>query len=82
MGNANRVTQRLGHPRVAASFLDRVRSRCPNAELLQIFDNCRVGYQAALIALLISEELWGTPKAGSGPNDHGAGKDRNGSHYS
>ena len=78
MDIVDRGTQRLDRLNAAATFLDTVRRRCPNAEVIQIFDDCLVEYQAALIALLISEELRGTPVAGSRHNGYRARKDENG----
>lgn len=66
-----------GHPNAAAKFLEAVRSGFPNAEMLRTFDNCLVEYQAALIALLISEELRGKPEADGEPDDRGAGETAN-----
>ncbi len=76
MQNNIRDEQRPDRLNTAVKFLETFRSGFPDTEHLQLFDKCLVEYQAALITLLVSEELREMPEADRRPDDHGAGKKR------
>ena len=75
MDNVDRDAKCPERSNAAEKFLEMVRSRFPDTETLQYFDYCLLEYQAALLALLMSEELLEIPEADKGPNNHESRKD-------